>query len=80
MKGIAFRLFVFVLFFYITNYNVIYGQMCTSDICQKCCHPTNDGFSFLLKKNNNKGYKKENDTLSYIHIYFFLLLNFLFRV
>ncbi|SBT78459.1 conserved Plasmodium protein, unknown function [Plasmodium ovale] len=34
---------MFAAFFFAVHYHVGHCQMCTTDICEKCCYPTEDG-------------------------------------
>ncbi|CDU19772.1 hypothetical protein YYC_05684 [Plasmodium yoelii 17X] len=50
------QLIIFILIIFIVHINVGLSQMCTTDICEKCCYPTNEGC-------RNKNYKamRNND-------------------
>lgn len=38
------QIIIFILTIFIVHINIGHSQLCTTDLCEKCCYPTNEGF------------------------------------
>ncbi|SCM09452.1 conserved Plasmodium protein, unknown function [Plasmodium chabaudi adami] len=50
------KIIIFILTIFIVHINVGLCQMCTTDLCEKCCYPTNEGCENKFYKTMRENY------------------------